>query len=199
MTDRQIGRFSWFIFFLFFAVMVLFSALAHSFGAATLSRLSTMVSHGFQRSLFASLLASPSPLLRALGIFLNNLKVLALVLAAAALFRVKSRPARLLAYIGLVLFIVLLIVNAVIGGLVVTAIARAHNAAWPLVMLAGILPHGVFEVGAYAAGTGLAVAASRPAGVRSRVLYHSLAPVFLLLVAALVESFVTPLLLRLVT
>lgn len=199
MTDLQIKRFSFFIFFLFFAVMVLFSALAQSFGPATLTHLSTMVSHGFQRSLFSTLLFSPSPLLRALGIFLNNLKVLAVVLVAAGLFRLRSRPARLLAYIGVVLFVVLLIVNAVVGGLIVTAIARAHHAAWPLVMLVGILPHGVFEIGAYAFGTGLAVAASRPTGVRSRVLYHTLLPVFLLLLAALVESFVTPLLLRLVT
>ncbi|MHB1505488.1 MAG: stage II sporulation protein M [Sulfobacillus sp.] len=199
MTDSQIKRFSLFVFFLFFAVMVVFSALAQTFGSTTLTNLSTMVSHGFQRSLFSALLFSPSPLLRAGGIFLNNLKVLAVVLAAAGLLRVKNRGARFVGYIGLALFVGLLIVNAVVGGLVVTAIARAHHAAWPLVMLAGILPHGVFEIGAYAFGIGLAVAASRPAGVRSRVLYHTLLPIGLLLLAALVESFVTPLLLGLVT
>ncbi len=200
MTGRQIRRFSLFVFLLFFAVMLLFSALAQGYSPNSLNQLSTMVSHGFEHSMFSSLLFSPSPLARALGIFLNNLKVLALVLLAALLLRLKNPLGRLvLGYGALALFVLLLVANAIIGGLVVTAIARAHHAAWPLVMLAGILPHGVFEIGAYAFGIGLAVAASRPAGVRERPLYHTLLPIGLLLVAALVESFVTPLLLRLVT
>lgn len=199
MTGRQIRRFSLFVFFLFFAVMVLFSALAQGFSPTTLTSLSTMLSHGFQHSIFSSLLFSSSDLARALGIFLNNLKVLALVLLAAGLLRLKNAPARLLGYAALLLFVLLLFINAIVGGLVVTAIANSHHAAWPLVMLAGILPHGVFEIGAYAFGVGLAVAASRPAGVRERPLYYTLLPVGLLLFAALVESFLTPVLLRLVT
>lgn len=192
MAPRGLLRFAAFAFVLFFAVMVLTVLALVQVSPSELLRLEHPIVQSFKTSPFRHLLFSGVMVLRAVGIFLTNLRFLAIALVGAGLFRVQNPFARLLAWVGLVYYGFGFLANAVFGGIVVVTTAHTKHVAWPLVWLLGILPHGLFEIAAYCLGLAALVAAMRPSGIQERRLLWILLPVALLLFAALVESGVTP-------
>lgn len=192
MKVRRLLRLALFAFAVFFLIMIATILGLGHLSAVRLGELQAPFVRAIRSGPFAPLLLSRGALTKALGIFLNNLRFLAIALAGAALFRWSTPLGRFLGWCALVYFILEFVANAVIGGVVVVSSARITHAAWPMVLLLGVLPHGVFEIFSYALGFALLMAARTRRGIVGPPAVWALLPVGILAFAALIEALVTP-------
>ncbi|MDA8144571.1 MAG: stage II sporulation protein M [Thermaerobacter sp.] len=159
----------------------------------------------------SGLLTSGNPLEVMVGIYLRNvtwLGVLTVLLYLAT--HLRRAVAQLL---SLVLFagaaVLLFVTNTVLGGMVLAAQSQAHHVAWWAIFAAGVLPHGVLEIFALAVplaalpylgalwGAGGGLLDSLPRVWRDAGPWP-LRAFGVLALAAVTETFITPLLLSLV-
>ncbi len=164
--------------------------------ASSLSAVLTPMMHGLKQE--AVTLKHESVLATALALFYNNLRV-SLIMMAGGLV------------LGILPFLVVIANGALVGYVLATLTAKIHISLW-LAILTGILPHGIFEIPAYllASAYGMRIGATefraiaragKPgmwAYLRKDLWTIVLIVAVLLLVAAFIESSITPVLLRLV-
>lgn len=202
MTRSGLTRLTLFVFILFFSIVLVSAWMAaavppHALGAMMKPFLDSV------RSMFRGWIQSSNLALRATGIFLNNVKLLGMAFISAGLFRIRKphRPEqppqfspfwRGLGWVGLGWYSAIFIFNAVLAGMVVAVTSDTTGVIWPKVLVLGILPHGIFEVMAYASAFAVLIASIRPGGIKDRPLWWVVGPLVILLVAAFVEAGITP-------
>lgn|GEM_PF-5057641 len=165
-----------------------------------LSHLETPLVRAFRTQPLSGLLFSSAVALKAIGIFLTNFRLLLIGFAGVLAFRWKALGivGPVLGWGAIVYTYFTLFLNALAAGLVVAGAGAMKHVPWLLVWALGILPHGIFEIGAYALTLSLLLAARRPGPMRIAPVRWAVFASVVLFIAAWIEAGVTPRLLGLV-
>lgn len=165
-----------------------------------LSHLETPLVKAFRAQPLSGLLFSSTVALKAIGIFLTNFRLLLIGFAGVLAFRWKALGVvgRVLGWGAILYTYFTLFLNALAAGLVVAGAGAVKHVPWLLVWVLGILPHGLFEIGAYALTLSLLLAARHAGRMRVAPVRWAVFATAVLFVAAWIEAGVTPHLLGLV-
>lgn len=194
MIDRAVRRSALVTEALFFLVTLGVALASTHVPTHIMNQLVQSIKSGLQSGPSRSFLLSGNPLLLLVGIFIKNGLFLAVISVAFLLSRSRSAATAALGVAVAAFVALILLFNAAAGGLVVGHTAGQLGRSIWLVFLVGILPHGIFEIFAYAYLWAFTVffrqhrALIRPIAVAYAVLF----------LAACVEALVTPGLIQLV-
>ena len=217
LSGKRLLRIAASIWLVFFLVMILTVLGLGHLPAVRLTRIEAPFFRAIRTGPFGPLVLSHSVWVRSAGIFLTNLRFLAVALVGAGLFRLRRATHRhaanpilgrrvivpflavfggvvagILGWAAVGYFALAFLGNAMVAGVAVITSERIVHAGWPLVMLLGILPHGIFEIFAYALGFALLMAARTGRGVLRAPAFWTVLPIGILVLAALIEAGVTP-------
>lgn len=200
MGGRRVLAVSTWISVAFFLLTILSSLVFSRWAVPQLARLESPLVNAFKAQPFHALLFSRAVAAKALGIFLTNFRFLLIGFAGVLAFRLRALGVlgRILGFIAVLYYVFTLFLNGVAAGLVVAEAGATRHISWILVWLLGILPHGIFEIWAYALSAALLLAAMNRGALRVSPVRWAVLATVVLLVAAFIEAGVTPHLLGLV-